>query len=301
MASLKDVKVKIGGVKKTKQITKAMNMVASAKLRGAQQRIERFRPYAEKFYDILGHLAGQSEDISHPLLQVHKTQERILIVLITSDRGLCGSLNASLIARALDVARKYKAEGKTVEFACVGKKGRDAIRKSVYEVKKFYTDDIAGFGYALAGQVGREVISDYRTLAADEVLIIYPEFKNVGSQVPMTLSLLPITARKPAHVDELQGELKEARLHGGHAPDFLYEPAGTHLLEQLLPTYINAQIYRALLDAAASENAARMMAMDNATRNCDDMISALTLLYNKTRQASITSELIDIVGGAEAL
>lgn len=297
MASLKDVKVKIAGVGKTKQITKAMYMVASAKLRGAQGRIERFRPYADKFYEILGHLAAQTNEISHPLLEVHKNPERALIVLVTSDRGLCGSLNVTLIARALDEARTREAAGKTVEFICVGKKGRTAIARLGLPIRNPATDEMASFDFALAGRIGKDVTSAYQRLATDEVLLVYPEFRTIASQRPVSLSLLPITRHEEA------AAVKEET---GHAPasgveDVIYEPHIGELLARLLPTYVNAQIFRALLDTSASENAARMLAMDNATRNCDDLISTLTLLYNKTRQASITSELIDIVGGAEAL
>lgn len=298
MPSLKDVKSKINGVIKTKQITKAMYMVASAKLRGSQTRIERFRPYAAKFYEVLGHLAAHSGEISHPLLEVHKTQEKASILLITSDRGLCGSLNVSLIARALDEARSRQAEGKQVAFVCVGKKGRSAIAKLGYTIVNSPQDEMAGFDYSLARRIGRSLTAAYQAVQTDEVVIVYPEFRSISSQKPLTLSLLPI-----APGDSAQDGATRADIDGrsGPAPDFLYEPAVGHLLAQLLPTYIDAQIYRALLDTAASENAARMLAMDNATRNCNELISTLTLLYNKTRQASITSELIDIVGGAEAL
>ena len=300
MASLKDVKVKIVGVGKTKQITKAMYMVASAKLRGAQSRIERFRPYAEKFFDVLGHLAGQAGEVQHPLLQVHKTQEQSLIVLITSDRGLCGSLNVSLIAKGLDEARARAAKGKRVRFVCIGKKGRDAIQKSGFEIKRYYTPEEDGQGFALASHVGHDMMGDYVYHATDEVVLLYPEFRSTASQIPQVLPLLPVQPAAAAETVKTDA-FDETYPDHGSAPDFLYEPQVGQLLEQLLPTYINVQIYRALLDTAASENAARMVAMDNATRNCDDLIATLTLLYNKTRQSTITSELIDIVSGANAL
>jgi F-type H+-transporting ATPase subunit gamma len=297
MPSLKDVKSKITGVSKTKQITKAMYMVASAKLRGSQARIERFRPYAEKFHEMLGHLAAHSGELSHPLLEAHAAPEKTLIVLVTSDRGLCGSLNVSLIARALDVARGREAKGEKVEFVCVGKKGRTAIAKLGYAILN-PPDEMAGFDYTLARRIGGSVTSAYQTLQTDAVVIIYPEFRSISLQKPLVQTLLPVAA------------------HGGHEPgkddagrsgrsgpglEFLYEPAVGGLLARLLPASIDAQVYRALLDTSASENAARMVSMDNATRNCNELISTLTLLYNKTRQAAITSELIDIVGGAEAL
>ena len=299
MPSLKDVKSKINGVVKTKQITKAMYMVASAKLRSSQARIERFRPYAAKFHEVLGHLAAHSGEISHPLLEEHKIREKASILLITSDRGLCGSLNVSLIARALDEARTRQAEGKQVEFICVGKKGRAAAAKLGYPIINPPQEGMIGFDYSLAQRIGRNVTSAYQDLHTDEVVIVYPEFRSISSQKPLTLNLLPITANVQAQDSAERADMATNR--PGTVPDFLYEPAKGHLLEQILPTYIDAQIFRALLDTSASENAARMLAMDNATRNCNELISTLTLLYNKTRQASITSELIDIVGGAEAL
>ena len=292
MPSLKDVKSKITGVVKTKQITKAMYMVASAKLRGSQTRIERFRPYAEKFHEVLGHLAANAGEISHPLLEAHKTREKASLVLITSDRGLCGSLNALLIAKALDEARARQARGMRVEFLCVGKKGRAAIARQGYAIVNSPQDALTDFDYSLARRIGRDLALAYQAAQTDEAAIVYPEFRSIASQKPLVLSLLPIAPIAP------HGPMqpKTGASHG-----FLCEPAMEQLMAQLLPASIDAQVYRALLDASACENAARMLAMDNATRNCNELISTLTLLYNKTRQASITSELIDIVGGAEAL
>ncbi len=292
MPSLKDVKTKIAGVSKTKQITKAMNMVASAKLRGAQARIERFRPYAEKYATVLTDLAAKAEGAAHPLLERHATDNITVIVLCTSDRGLCGGFNATLIARALDEARTRKAAGKTVSFVCVGKKGRDAVKKTGFEIAESHSD-IQNLDFTLAASIGKKVISEYTTLAIDEVLIVYSEMQGISKQAPKTLNLLPM--QKAEDMPESEHE-KSAK-----AQDYLYEPSAPYLLSELLPRYINVQIYRALLETSMSEHSARMAAMDNATRNCDEIAAALTLLYNKTRQASITSELIDIVGGAEAL
>ena len=287
MPSLKDVKMKIVGVRKTKQITKAMNMVASAKLRGAQSRIERFRPYAEKFQAVLGDLAAKSDGSAHALLERHVS----VIILATSDRGLCGGFNAMLIAKALDAARTKTAEGKTVKFICVGKKGRDAIRKTGFEVLSSYADVMGSFDFSLASGIGKDVVSGYTHKAMDEVTLIYGKFVSVARQVPLVQTLLPVEAAAPATADSAQGVSEE----------YTYEPEVTKLLAEILPRFVNVQIYRGLLDTSASENAARMSAMDNATRNCDEMVGALTLLFNKTRQTSITNELIDIVGGAEAL
>ena len=243
MPSLKDVKMKIVGVGKTKQITKAMNMVASAKLRGAQARIERFRPYAAKYRQVLGELSRKVEGNAHPLLAEHEEKKNCAIVMVTSDRGLCGSFNGNI-------------------------------------------------DFALASTVAQEVIHGYETLAFDEVWLVYGEFVSMGHQPPRTLCLLPL---KTPEAEEIAEEAGEARC------EYVYEPHEEKLLAELLPRYVKVQVYRGLLDTSASEHAARMAAMDNATRNCNEMINMLTLLYNKTRQASITSELIDIVGGAEAL
>ncbi len=291
MPSLKDVKMKIVGVRKTKQITKAMNMVASAKLRGAQSRIERFRPYAEKFQAVLGDLAAKSDGSAHALLERRAECHVSVIILATSDRGLCGGFNAMLIAKALDAARTKTAEGKTVKFICVGKKGRDAIRKTGFEVLSSYADVMGSFDFSLASGIGKDVVSGYTHKAMDEVTLIYGKFVSVARQVPLVQTLLPVEAAAPATADSAQGVSEE----------YTYEPEVTKLLAEILPRFVNVQIYRGLLDTSASENAARMSAMDNATRNCDDMAASLTLLFNKTRQTSITNELIDIVGGAEAL
>ncbi len=292
MASLKDVQLQIAGVKKTKQITKAMNMVASAKLRGAQTRIERFRPYADKFYAMLGDLASKADENAHPLLEVREEIKTCGIILATSDRGLCGSYNVNLINEALKVAKEKTAEGKTVKFYCVGKKGRDAVRKSEYELVKGIGDVMGTFDFSLANELGMEVIHSYLTGEFDEVVLVYGEFVSIAKQIPVRLPLLPIA---PAEAEE------EAAAPSGPLKEYIYEPAVEGLLAELLPRFIKVQVYRGLLDTSASEHAARMAAMDNATKNCDEMVQSLTLIYNKTRQAAITSDLMDIVGGAEAL
>ncbi len=289
MPSLKDVKMKIVGVKKTKQITKAMNMVASAKLRGAQQRIERFRPYAAKFYDMLGDLAGKADSSAHPLLEARDEIKTCGIILTSSDRGLCGSFNVNLINAALKLAKQKTAEGKTVKFYCIGKKARDTVLKTQYEVVTGMGDKMNSFDFQLANTIGLEVIDHYLAKKLDEVVLIYGEFVSMAKQVPTVLPILPMVAE--AKEEETSGVAKE----------YIYEPAVEGLLAELLPRFIKVQVYRGLLDTSASEHAARMAAMDNATRSCDDIVGVLTLIYNKTRQASITSDLMDIVSGAEAL
>ena len=289
MPSLKDVQNKIASVKKTKQITKAMNMVASAKLRKAQMKIERFRPYAEKYYELMGDMAAGVETGAHPLLAKRDQINTVGIMLITSDRGLCGAFNTNLINKAMYVAAAKKALGQKVVFYAVGKKAVNAARKSEHEMFKSYRDCMDGFDFSLASELGNEVIRAYLDEEVDEIRLVFGRFINVGKQEPSDLKMLPVSQ------DE-----HEVQAEGGSA-QYMYEPSVEGILSELLPRFIKVQVYRGLLETSASEHAARMSAMDNASNNCDDMITNLTLAYNKARQAAITAELLDIVGGAEAL
>lgn len=288
MASLRDIQNKIVGVKKTKQITKAMNMVASAKLRGAQNRIERFRPYADKFQDILIDLASRADASAHPLLEKREEINNVGIILITSDKGLCGSFNANLCNLANKLAQQKQSEGKNVRFICIGKKGRDFIRKTNFEIVTQYTEHMNNFDFQLASEAGNLVIDGYLSGQFDEVHVVYGQFVNIARQEATASQILP------AETPEVEAPI-------GAASEYIFEPSVEGLLAELLPRYVKVQVYRGLLDTSASEHAARMSAMDNATKNCDEMVDSLTLVYNKARQASITTQLMDIVGGAEAL
>lgn len=288
MASLRDIKNKIVGVKKTKQITKAMNMVASAKLRGAQNRIERFRPYADKFHDILVDLASRADASVHPLLEKREVIQTVGIILVSSDKGLCGSFNANLCNMAGKLAKQKEAEGKTVKFICIGKKGRDFIRKTKFEIVAQYAENMTNFDFQLASETGNLVIDGYLSGQFDEVHIVYGKFVSIAKQEATAGQILP-------------AETAEGEAQAGVGSEYIFEPSVEGLLAELLPRYVKVQMYRGLLDTSASEHAARMSAMDNATKNCDEMVGSLTLVYNKARQASITTQLMDIVGGAEAL
>ena len=294
--ALKDVKMKIVGVGKTKQITKAMNMVSSAKLRGAQSRIERFRPYADKFQEMLSDLAAKASGNAHPLLALRPEPKTCGIILVTSDRGLCGGFNVNLIQAALKLAKEKQAQGLAVRFICVGKKGRDAVRKLGLDVDQSMLEGLNSFDFQLAYQIGETVIGDFNLEKLDEVYLVYAQFVSMARQVPITLGLLPMPMKTPEATVAEENAVEE-----GAGLDYTYEPGVEELLAEILPRYLKVQIYRGLLDTSASEHAARMAAMDNATRNCDEITRTLTLLYNKTRQASITTELIDIVAGADAL
>ena len=290
MPNLRDIRRKIDAVKKIGQITRAMNMVAAAKLRTAQARMEKFRPYATKFREVIVDLAasGAIDLAQFPLMQVREPK-RVEILLITADRGLCGAFNTNLITAAEKFARSLQAEGKEVSMVCVGRKGADYFRKSPFNMRKDYRDIMARFEIFNAREIAREVMNDFIEAKTDEVYIIYGLFINVVRQIPKTEKLLPITI-------EQEGETTA----GGEAA-YIYEPSAEEIFQQLLPMYVNTQVFRGMLETAASEQAARMTAMDNANRACGDMVHSLTLLFNKTRQASITKELMDIVGGAEAL
>ena len=295
MASLKDVSLKIAGVRKTKQITKAMYMVSSAKLRGAQQRIERFRPYADKFDQLLESLSANAGGSAHPLLEDRADKKVCAILLVTSDRGLCGGFNTNLLHKARDLKKAKEAEGRKVVFYCMGRKGRDGARKSGAEILQGIADKMGTFDFALAGRLGSDLINDYLAGKVDEVVAVYSRFVSMARQIPEALPLLPVQRAAPGEAAKDAGKGESARM------DYIYEPEMESLLAELMPRFIKAQVYRSLLETSCSEHAARMAAMDNATRNCDDLVASLTLLYNKTRQASITNDLIDIVGGAEAL
>lgn len=296
MASLKNVRMKIAGVKKTKQITKAMNMVSSAKLRGAQTRIEKFRPYADKFYEILAESSSQFVGVNHPLLVKREEQKNAGILLVTSDRGLAGAFNINLISAAYHLAKEKENAGITPVFYCVGRKGADSIRKSGKQQKLALTDQMGSLHWNVASDLGNKVIDAYSEGEIDELNLIYGQFVNLSKQLTTTLAILPVSQGETDAEANMKADIKEEP-----AGATIYEPDEEVLLAELLPRFIKVQIHRALLDTSASEHAARMNAMDNATRNCDDITANLTLLYNKTRQAAITTELIDIVGGVEAL
>jgi len=291
MPALKDVKDKIEGVTKTSQITKAMNMVASAKLRGAQDKMESFRPYSQKFAAAMGNLSGGMEAGNLPLMEVRDVQS-VEIVVVTSDRGLCGSFNSHIISTAEKMMKKLEAEGKKVSIVCIGKKAYQYFRKTG-KIRSSYTDIMGTFQMFNAREISMDISENFMVGGSDEVRLVYGKFYSVAVQRPEAEELLPI---KPID-DEEVAESSKTEITGA----YIYEPEPGEIMEVLLPLYLNVQVYHAMLEVGASEHAARMTAMDNATNACKDIIHDLTQLYNKARQSAITSELMDIVGGAEAL
>ncbi|NNC72300.1 MAG: F0F1 ATP synthase subunit gamma [Sphingomonadaceae bacterium] len=291
MASLKELKDRIGSVKSTQKITKAKQMVAAAKLRKAQEAAEAARPYAERMETVMGNLASKvSRTPQSPrLLAGTGRDQKHLMVVCTSDRGLCGAFNSNIVKEARKKADALTAEGKTVEFYLVGKKSR-AIIKRYYPGQidhHFDTSEIKNPHYDDAKEIAEELIERLEAEKFDVAWLFYSEFKSTLVQEPQTQQLIPVPTDA------------EAEAGGKAAVD--YEPDEDEILEELLPRNLAIQIFRALLENSASEQGASMTAMDNATRNAGEMINNLTLIYNRTRQAAITGELIEIISAKEAM
>ena len=290
MASLKELKGRINSVKSTQKITKAKQMVAAAKLRKAQTAAEAARPYASRLADVMGSLAGKitvSENSPKLLAGTGKDQIHLLVVA-NSDKGLCGAFNSNIVKAALVKARALEAEGKTVLFYLVGRKGRAVIRR-VYPkavLAMFDTTEVREPGYGEAEKIAAELVGLYDEGKFDVAHLFYSKFKSALQQDPTCQQIIPVPAPKAA-------------AETGAAVE--YEPEEEAILAELLPRYLKTQLFGALLENAASEQGASMTAMDNATRNAGDLINKLTIQYNRSRQAAITTELIEIIAGAEAL
>jgi len=287
MATLRDIRQKISAVKKTQQITKAMNMVSAAKLRGSQTRMEQFRPYAAASKQMLASIASRVEPEAHPYFVRSPEVTKVELVLLTADRGLCGSFNMNLINAAERFIKAKRAEGVEVVLTIVGRKGRDYFRRRKANIRESYVDVWNKFDFSTAQTIARDAVSPFITGEVEEVYVIYSNFINMAVQRPVLVPLLPI--------------IPEAAEEGAVSQEYITEPPAAQFLEHLLPRYINGMIYQGFLENSTSEHAARMTAMDNASSNCKDMITSLTMVYNKARQAAITKELMDIIGGAEAL
>ncbi len=293
MPSLKDLKNRIASVKATQKITKAMKMVAAAKLRRAQEAAEAARPYSQRMSAVLANIAQDvGQDDSAPRLMTGTGKDQVhLLVVCTAERGLCGGFNSQIARLARDHTRKLLASGKTVKIICVGKKGFDILRREFASliVDRVDLREVKKIGFANADQIGRKVIGLFEQGEFDVCTLFYSEFKSVIAQIPTALQLIPASA--PAAVAETTGA----------TAIYDYEPDASAILGDLIPRNISVQIFRALLENVAGEMGAKMSAMDNATRNAGEMINKLTLNYNRQRQAQITKELIEIISGAEAL
>lgn len=287
MATLRDIKRRIKAVQSTSKITKAMKMVSAAKFRRAQQRMFELRPYAERMSTILSGLAGSAEGELHPLLAV-RPRKRVGVLVITSDRGLCSAFNTNILKAASRQIDELKRESFEVMVSCVGRKAGDYFRRRNVDLQNAWIGISGKVSYGNAQEIASEIIEQYTDEAVDEVIVVYNEFKSVIAQRVVITRLLPLAPISAS--DET-------------LPVFnvIYEPSKQEIFSRLVPKNVEIQIFRALLESQASEEAARMTAMENATKSANEMITKLSLQYNKARQASITKELMDIVGGVEAL
>jgi F-type H+-transporting ATPase subunit gamma len=285
MATLKAIRKRIGSIRNTQQITKAMKMVSAAKLRRAQEAVVQARPYAEKMVDLFKNLVARVSREAHPLLGVRE-EKRLQLLLLTSDRGLCGGYNANLI-RAAEAFIRREGGGKEIQLALIGRKGADHFRRRKAAISDRHVNILAIPAEELATEIAEKLIGRFIKGETDAVYILYSRFRSALSQVPALEKLLPVDVAESDSTEQLT--------------EYLYEPSVQALLASLLPKVVEVAIYRALLEAAASEQGARMTAMDSATTNASKMMGSLTLQMNRARQASITRELMEIVGTAEAL
>ena len=291
MPSLKDLKNRIESVKSTRKITKAMQMVAAAKLRRAQEAAEQSRPYAERFNAVMAGLAASvgGSDSAPKLLRGTGSDDVHLLVVMTAERGLCGGFNSNIARLARAKADELRAKGKTVKILTVGKKGRDALKREYGDLFVGHIDlsEVKRIGYANAQDIAKDILSRFDAGEFDVATIFYAKFQNVVTQIPTAQQIIP------ASFEETEGDDSGAV--------FDYEPSEEAILAELLPKGVATAIFSALLENGASEQGARMSAMDNATRNAGEMIDKLTIQFNRSRQAVITNELIEIISGAEAL
>ena len=283
MPALIDIRRRIRSVKNTQQITKAMKMVSAAKLRRSQEAMFAARPYARKMMEILNSLAVRANPASHPLLADHG-DKRVLIGVVTADKGLCGGFNANIIRTAVRLLEAKAAEGRELELGLVGRKGRDFFKRRQYKVRSERLGVFQALRFTVAQEIAQALIKAYLEREVDEVYLLYNEFKTVAQQNVIVERLLPI--RK---MDFHEAEPKQ---------DYIYEPDPSRIFGEILPRHVEMQVWRALLESQAAEHGARMAAMDSATRNAGEMIDRLTLYMNKVRQAAITKEIIEVVSGA---
>jgi len=295
MASIKDISRRIGSVKNTRKTTKAMEMVAGARLRRAQSRIEALRPYAERMMELMQEVSRVTEHTAQfPLLEVREEIKTVAIVMLTGDRGLAGAFNANIIRHGLLLADEQRAKGRKIEWFVVGKKGIGTMRFRGFDVKESIQGITDKPKYTDAEDMAHRIVTAYVNGEVDQVHLVYNHFKSAVEQKVTEQIILPL-GKELVETAEVSEE--ERKLQG----DFIYEPESAAILAELLPSYVDTGIYRALLESTASEHGARMTAMRNASESAEEMVDKLTLDMNKARQAAITQEILEVVGGAEAL
>ncbi|MDF0645643.1 MAG: ATP synthase F1 subunit gamma [Nitrospira sp.] len=291
MPSLQSLRRKIAAFKNTQKITKAMKMVAAAKLKRSQDRILAARPYAHKMRSVMGSLSQRVNRKVHPLLRKHEGR-KVEILVVTSDRGLCGGFNGNIVRKSSEFARQCEARGLQANLSIVGRKGRDYFRRRSWTIRQEWTGVFDKLSFEHAIDIGDDLSRNFVDGSFDELYVVYNEFKSAIQQRVIVEQLFPI---------DTAAEFGSAQAEGTTGGSYLCEPDEVEILSALAPKHVQVQTYRILLESAAAEHGARMAAMDGATRNAGQLIRKVTLYYNKTRQAAITKELMDIVGGAEAL
>jgi F-type H+-transporting ATPase subunit gamma len=294
MATVQDLKRRIRSVGNTRKITKAMELVASARLRRAQARSEAVRPYADRMLELMGVTARAAGSVRLPLLERRETVSRVALLPITADRGLAGAFNAQVLRRALALERELTAEGVEVKWLVAGRRGRSSLTFRGYELTQAWQGFSERPEYADAQAIARRAAELYANEEVDRVVVIYNHFQSALVQLVTVQDLLPIPEKV---VQGGEDDAEQAAMRG----DFIYEPEPEEILERLLPVYVETELYRALLESAASEQGARTTAMRNASSNAGELISSLTLAMNRARQAEITQEILEVVAGADAL
>ena len=289
MATLRTIRKRIVSVRNTRQITRAMKLVAAAKLRRAQEAVVAARPFANKIAEVLGRVVCRADVEAHPLL-LRREPKRVEIFIIASDRGLCGGFNTNILRKAEAFLLEREPAGIDVTVSVAGRKPRDYFRRRNRALRKVVTDVSGGPSFDLASEIGEEMIARYLADEVDEVYLLYGEFRSAIAQLPTVQRILPV------------GKIEAEETSPEEMPlQYEYEPSVREVLQHLLPRYVYMQVHHALLESAAGEQGARMTAMEAATNNASDMIGRLTLIYNRARQAAITTELVEIVSAAEAI
>jgi F-type H+-transporting ATPase subunit gamma len=294
MASLKEVRARISSINSTQQITKAMKMVAAAKLRRAQDNITQLRPYAQKLGQMLSTVSAGAETAQESPYKQVRNIDRVLLIVVTSDRGLCGAFNTNAIKAALSlIEEKYASQARSgnVEIMAIGKKGAEAFQRRGFKVNTSYVDTFGSLSFANVRLAAEEAMNGFVNGSYDVVEIVYNEFKNAAVQIVQTEQMLPIVSASPTN----------QAAAASSAVNYIFEPSEEEIITELIPKTLKIQLYKAVLDSNAAEHGARMTAMDKATDNAGELLKALRLVYNRTRQAAITTEILEIVGGAEAL
>lgn len=294
MATAREMRLRIQGVSNIAQVTRALEAVSASKVRQAQEALYATRPYATKAWEVLQHLSRQpARDTIHPLLTQRDEVKNILVVLLTGDRGLAGAYNTNVVRFTLEQFRDYEIP---VSYVIIGRKGRDMLARRGRDIKAEFSDLPAAPTFADVSAIGHLAVEEYLEGRSDQVFLIYTDYVNLLKQIPRMKTLLPLELEVSETAAEPWQKVSE-----GPEPAYIYEPSSDYLMKQIVPRLTELQIYQAIQESLASEHAARMVAMRNATDNANELVSALKMAYNKARQKAITLEILDIVGGAEAL